>query len=123
MSDLELEAMRRKRYLQLQKRMAIKENKTKEPNADDVLNRVFKGRAWEVFNSASHQFPEVMTRIKELLVKLALSGEVKEITGEELYLFLVDLGLKVRLQTKIEFASHGEVKSLHDRLKEELRKT
>jgi DNA-binding TFAR19-related protein (PDSD5 family) len=123
MSDLELEAMRRKRYLQLQKRMAIKENKTKEPNADDILNRVFKGRAWEVFNSASHQFPEVMTRIKELLVKLALSGEVKEITGEELYLFLVDLGLKVRLQTKIEFASHGEVKSLHDRLKEELRKT
>ena len=123
MSDLELEAMRRKRYLQLQKRMAIKENKTKEPNADDVLNRVFKGRAWEVFNSASHQFPEVMTRIKELLVKLALSGEVKEITGEELYLFLIDLGLKVRLQTKIEFASHGEVKSLHDRLKEELRKT
>jgi DNA-binding TFAR19-related protein (PDSD5 family) len=123
MSDLELEAMRRKRYLQLQKRMAIKENKTKEPNADDVLNRVFKGRAWEVFNSANHQFPEVMTRIKELLVKLALSGEVKEITGEELYLFLVDLGLKVRLQTKIEFASHGEVKSLHDRLKEELRKT
>ncbi|MGD0027714.1 MAG: DNA-binding protein [Candidatus Bathyarchaeia archaeon] len=115
--------MRRKRYLQLQKRMAIKENKTKEPNADDILNRVFKGRAWEVFNSASHQFPEVMTRIKELLVKLALSGEVKEITGEELYLFLVDLGLKVRLQTKIEFASHGEVKSLHDRLKEELRKT
>jgi DNA-binding TFAR19-related protein (PDSD5 family) len=123
MSDLELEAMRRKRYLQLQKRIAIKENKTKEPNADDVLNRVFKGRAWEVFNSANHQFPEVMTRIKELLVKLALSGEVKEITGEELYLFLVDLGLKVRLQTKIEFASHGEVKSLHDRLKEELRKT
>jgi DNA-binding TFAR19-related protein (PDSD5 family) len=123
MSDLELEAMRRKRYLQLQKRMAIKENKTKEPNADDVLNRVFKGRAWEVFNSASHQFPEVMGRMKELLVKLASSGEVKEITGEELYLFLVDLGLKVRLQTKIEFASQGEVKSLRDRLKEELRKT
>jgi DNA-binding TFAR19-related protein (PDSD5 family) len=123
MSDLELEAMRRKRYLELQKRIAIQDNKTKEPNADDVLNRVFKGRAWEVFNSASHQFPEVMSRVKELLVKLALSGEVKEITGEELYLFLVDLGLKVRLQTKIEFASHGEVKSLHDRLKEELRKT
>jgi DNA-binding TFAR19-related protein (PDSD5 family) len=123
MSDLELEAMRRKRYLQLQKRMAIKENKTKEPNADDALNRVFKGRAWEVFHSASHQFPEAMTKVKELLVKLALSGEVKEITGEELYLFLVDLGLKVRLQTKIEFASHGEVKSLRDRLKEELRKT
>jgi DNA-binding TFAR19-related protein (PDSD5 family) len=123
MSDLELEAMRRKRYLELQKRIAIQENKTKEPNAEDVLNRVFKGRAWEVFNSAGHQFPEVMGRVKELLVKLALSGEVKEITGEELYLFLTDLGLKVRLQTKIEFASHGEVKSLHDRLKEELRKT
>lgn len=123
MSDWELDVIRRKRYAELKKKIATKEDKTEKPNADELLNGIFKGRAWEVFSSASHQFPEAMSRVKDLLVKLASSGEVKEITGEELYVFLVDLGLRVKLETKIEFASHGEVKSLRDRLKEELRKT
>lgn len=123
MDDSELEAIRRKRHLELQKKFAAKQNKTQTTDVDEVLNRIFKGRAWEVFNTASHQFPQIMGRVKQLLVKLASSGEVKEVTGEELYLFLVDLGLRVKLETKIEFASHGEVKSLQDRLKEELRKT
>jgi len=123
MSDWELDAIRRKRYAELKKKIAPKEDKPEKPNADEILNSIFKGRAWEIFSSASDQFPEAMSRVKDLLVKLAVSGEVKEITGEELYVFLVDLGLKIRLETKIEFASHGEVKSLRDRLKEELRKT
>jgi len=123
MSDWELDAIRRKRYAELKKKITPKEDKPAKPNADEILNSIFKGRAWEIFSSASDQFPEAMSRVKDLLVKLAVSGEVKEITGEELYVFLVDLGLKIRLETKIEFASHGEVKSLRDRLKEELRKT
>ena len=123
MSDWELDAIRRKRYAELKKKIVTKEDKTEKPSADEILNGIFKGRAWEVFRSASLQFPEAMSRVKDLLVKLGSSGEVKEVTGEELYVFLVDLGLKVRLETKIEFASHGEVKSLQDRLKEELRKT
>jgi DNA-binding TFAR19-related protein (PDSD5 family) len=122
MSDVELEAIRRKKYAELQRKLVTKGKKTEPTNADEVLNRIFKDRAWEVFNSASHQFPSVMPRVKEMLVKLASSGELKEVTGEELYLFLADLGLKVRLDTKIEFVSHGELKSLGDKLKEELRK-
>jgi DNA-binding TFAR19-related protein (PDSD5 family) len=123
MSDSELEAIRRKRHLELQKKIATKQSKTKTTDANEVLNGVFKGRAWEVFKAASYQFPQIMSRVKQLLVKLASSGEIKEVSGEELYLFLVDLGLKVKLETKIEYVSHGEVKSLQDRLKEELRKT
>lgn len=123
MSDGELEAIRRKRYLELQRKLATKESKKEKSDPDAILNGVFKDRAWEVFNSASHQFPDTMSRVKQLLVKLVSSGEIKEVTGEELYLFLADVGLKVRLETKIEFVSHGEVKSLRDKLKEELRKT
>jgi DNA-binding TFAR19-related protein (PDSD5 family) len=123
MSDSELEAIRRKRHLEFQKKIATKQSKTEKTDANEVLNSVLKGRAWEVFNAASYQFPQIMSRVKQLLVKLASSGEIKEVSGEELYLFLVDLGLKVKLETKIEYASHGEVKSLQDRLKEELRKT
>jgi DNA-binding TFAR19-related protein (PDSD5 family) len=119
MSDDELEVIRRRRLLELNKRLAKKESKA-EISEDEVLNRIFRGRAWEVFNNASHQFPGTMSRVKDALVKLALAGKLKEVTGEQLYLLLKDLGLKVRLDTKIEFASHGELKSLAEKMKENL---
>jgi DNA-binding TFAR19-related protein (PDSD5 family) len=123
MSDSELDAIRRRRLQELHRKLAERERKIDEPNPEQVLNKIFKDRAWEVFKSASHQFPEVMSAVKDLLVKEATSGNLKEVTGEQLYLFLADLGLKVRLNTKIEFASHGELKSLEDKLREELHKT
>ena len=123
MSDSELDAIRRRRLLELQRKLAGRERKIEGTDPERVLNRIFKDRAWEVFNSASHQFPEAMSTVKELLVKSATLGNLREVTGEQLYLFLADLGLRVRLNTKIEFASHGELKSLEDKLKEELHET
>jgi DNA-binding TFAR19-related protein (PDSD5 family) len=120
MSDVELDAIRRRRLLELQRKLGERERKIGSADPDRVLNGIFRDRAWEVFNSASHQFPRVMSTVKELLVREATSGNLKEVTGEQLYLFLTDLGLKVRLNTKIEFASHGELKSLEDKLREEL---
>jgi DNA-binding TFAR19-related protein (PDSD5 family) len=122
MSDVELDAIRRRRLLELQRKLGERERKIGGANPEQILNGIFKDRAWEVFNSASHQFPRVMSTVKELLVKEAASGNLKEVTGEQLYLFLADLGLKVRLNTKIEFASHGELKSIEDKLREELHK-
>ena len=120
MSDSELNALRRKKLRDLRRRLAKKDNKTKRVNADNVLNRIFRGRAWEVFKAASYQYPGAMQRIREVLVKLALTGRLNEVTGEQLYLFLKNLGLKIRLNTKINFASHGKLKSLAEKMKEDL---
>jgi len=49
MSESELNALRRKKLRELQRRLAKKEKKTKRVNADNVLDRIFRGRAWEVF--------------------------------------------------------------------------
>ena len=122
MSDRELDAIRQRRLRELQRKLAERERKNDEPNPKTILNAIFKDRAWEVFESASRQFPEVMSRVRELLVKEAKLGNLKEVTGEQLYMFLADLGLKIRLNTKIEFASHGELKSLKEKLIEELHK-
>jgi DNA-binding TFAR19-related protein (PDSD5 family) len=122
MSDNELDAIRRKRLLELQRKLTAKENKSEVVSSDQVLNNVFRGRAWEVFNAASSQFPQAMSRIRNILVGLASSGKIKEVSGEQLHLFLRNLGLKVRLDTKIEFASHGELKPLTEKLKSEFRK-
>ena len=123
MSDSQLDALRRKKLLELQRKLVVRANKTETVDANATLNRVFRGRAWEVFNAASQQFPQAMSRIKDLLVELVSSGKLKEVTGEQLYLFLTKLGLKVRLDTKIEFASHGELKPIAEKLKSELKET
>jgi len=121
MSDRELLAIRRKRFRELQRRVASKEKKEEKIDADKVLNRVFKGRAWEVFNSARYQYPEIMNKIRDALVKLVLAGRLSEINGEQLYVFLRSIGLRVKLNTEIRFTDHGKLKSLAEKLREDLR--
>lgn len=123
MSDAELRAIRQKKLRELKQKLACEQEKTGKTDVNEVLNGIFKDRAWEVFNTASHQFPNVIVRVKKGLVKLALSGKLREVTGEQLYLFLRNLGLRVRLNTKIRFVDHGELKSLSVKMREDLRKT
>jgi len=120
MSDDELAVIRQKRLREFQKRFISEEKPA--PNVDEILNKIFKGRAWEIFKVATYQFPDAMNKVKDVLVKLASSGKLTEVTGEELYVFLRKLGLEVRLNTKINYAGHGQLISLEERMKEELKK-
>ena len=123
MSDDDLAAIRQKKLREFQRRMGTKTNQAEIINSDEVLNKVFKDRAWEIFNTATYQFPDAMRKVKDVLVKLASSGKLTEVTGEELYVFLRKLGLEVKLNTTISYASHGQLKSLEEKMKEELRKS
>jgi DNA-binding TFAR19-related protein (PDSD5 family) len=123
MSDDDLAAIRQKKLRELQRRMGTKTNQPEIINSDEVLNKIFKDRAWEIFNTATYQFPDAMRKVKDVLVKLASSGKLTEVTGEELYVFLRKLGLEVKLNTTISYASHGQLKSLEEKMKEELRKS
>jgi hypothetical protein len=77
-----------------------------------VLNRVFIGRAWEVFEAAQRQYPEEMKRIEEVLVQLISEGKIEEkISGEELYSFFHQLGLRIRLKTHIQFMEHARART------------
>jgi DNA-binding TFAR19-related protein (PDSD5 family) len=123
MNDRELQSIKRSKLRELRKKLAAKQKKTEKISADKILDKIFKDRAWEVFNSASHQFPDAMGKVKDALVNLALSGRLKEVTGEQLYLFLRKLGLRVRLDTKIRYTDHGQFKSLAEKIKEDLQKS
>ena len=123
MSNKELHAIRRHKLQELQRRLAAKQKKTEKIDADRVLNEIFNGRAWEVFTAASYQYPNVMSKLKTMLVELALSGRLKGVTGEQLFFFLKSLGLRVRLNTKIRYTEHGKLKSLAEKIKEDLRET
>ena len=123
MSDAELQAIRRRKIRELQR--AFAREQTEEPadtvKDDEVLNRIFRGRAWEVFNTGSQQYPHIMTKVKRALVQSALAGRLKEVTGEQLYQFLRHLGVRVRLNTSISFAKHGKLQSLSEKVKDDLK--
>jgi len=126
MNNVELDTIRRNKLRELQRRLAAKQrmNKkgTEQINVDEVLEKIFRGRALEVFNSANKQFPNTMIKIKDVLVKLAQSGRLSEINGEQLYYFLRKIGLRVRLKTTIRFSEDGEVKSLSEKIREDFRR-
>jgi DNA-binding TFAR19-related protein (PDSD5 family) len=118
MSDDELEALKRKRLLELQRRMASRQEKPEPINARKVLDGVFRGRAWEVFNAANSQYPSVMVEIEHRLVNLVSEGKLIEIDGEQLYALLRTVGLDVRLNTEIKVMKHGKTQSLSEKFKE-----
>ncbi|UCH58009.1 MAG: double-stranded DNA-binding protein [Candidatus Bathyarchaeota archaeon] len=121
--DDELERLKRRRMLELRRRMMAEHEaekaKREEPSPADILRSRFTGRAWEVYSAAKAQYPEVMPQVEQALVEGIKSGRIQDrIDGESLFLFLRRLGLNVRLQTSIRYKEHGELKSIGQRLKE-----
>ncbi len=121
MSDKELEALKQKRFCELQKRIALRKRKDELVDTNQILNRIFRGRAWEVFNAAKTQFPDAMIEVEHVLVRLALEKKVGEIEGGQLLVLFREIGLPVRLNTTIKVLSHGNMKSLSEKFKESTR--
>ena len=119
MSDSELERLRRRRLAQLSKRFLTKREEKKEKESEqDLLNKVFVGRAWEVFNATQAQYPQVAKRLGDVLVQLSSSGRIKPVSGQELYYLFRKMGLRVKLKTTIRIKEHGKLKSLEEKMKE-----
>jgi len=123
MTDTELDRLRKSKLLLMQKRfLAAKTDGkaiSKEEKSWALLNKVFIDRAWEVFKAAQLQYPGEMKRIEDVLVQLISEGKIKEkISGEELYSFFHQLGLRIELKTHIRFMEHGKLKFLEEKMKE-----
>ncbi|MCW3997691.1 MAG: hypothetical protein NWF10_03885 [Candidatus Bathyarchaeota archaeon] len=122
MSDKELKAIRQKRIQELKKTRILKKQKTdSEINITKILNKLFKGRAWEVFNASKFQFPLETSKITKLLVKLVLEGNISQMNGEQLFTLIRQLGLPIKLKTSINYLGKGKIKSLSEKFKESMR--
>ncbi len=121
--DKTLDSLKRRKFIELSKKSAFKEIKLKESSEKledpkKTLQKILIDRGLEVLEAAESQYPEVMSQIEKLMAELILSGKIKElITGEQLYWFFNRLGIHVRLNTKIRFLEHGELKTLGEKLK------
>ena len=123
--DKELERIKRRRMLELQRRMLQTEKaeeepeKPAEPTPREILDGMFSGRAWEIYETAKIQYPTVMPQVEQALVEGIKSGKIQDrIDGESLFAFLRQLGLNVRLNTKIRYKDHGELKTIGQRIRE-----
>ncbi len=121
MSDRELEAIKKRKLQALQQRMNSQAQKEETPDANVILNKIFEGRAWEVFNTACTQFPNEMAKVKHLLVSLALEKKINKIDGEQLFTLLREIGLPIRLNTTIRVVGHGKTKLLSEKFKESIK--
>ncbi|HKM75199.1 MAG TPA: DNA-binding protein [Candidatus Bathyarchaeia archaeon] len=117
--DIELERIKRQRLVEMQKSLAKKQEvKPKTFNSEEILRKIFVGRAWEVYSAARQQYPTVADQIFRELAMLVQSGRLRgQITGEQLFGLLRQIGLDVRLDTKIQVMEHGELKSLGDKFR------
>jgi DNA-binding TFAR19-related protein (PDSD5 family) len=121
LSDSELERIKRQRLAEMQRVFDAKKQAThpkQKPTMEQILQSVFVGRAWEVYEATRHQYPSVAVRLFQELAQLVESGQLTgQITGEQLYGLLRQIGLDVRLDTKIQVLDHGKLKSLGDKIR------
>jgi DNA-binding TFAR19-related protein (PDSD5 family) len=122
MEDKELERLKRKKMVELQRSLlkAQQPEKTEKPQStEELLDTFFYGRAWEVYRAAKQQYPKPMEEVEKALTEAIRAGKIKgKISGEDLYTFFEELGMRVRLETTIRFKEHGELKTLEQKIKE-----
>ncbi len=129
--DDELERIKQKRLAEIKRKMLLKQindQRESEPEPEtpreatnqEVLDAMFGNRAWEVYSAAAYQYPQVIGQVEQILVEGIKEGKIADIIdGAALMSFFRQVGLPVRLNTKISISDHGELKTLEQKMKED----
>ncbi|RLI03315.1 hypothetical protein DRO31_02080 [Candidatus Bathyarchaeota archaeon] len=130
--DDELERIKQRRLEEMKRQLMLKQLKEKEaaepepeklkqPTNRDILNSQFGDRAWEVYNAAVYQYPQVMPQVEQILIEGIKTGKIRDIIdGAALMGFFRSIGIPVRLQTTIRISEKGELKTLEQKMKEDI---
>lgn len=130
--DEELEKIKQRRLEEMKRRLLLKqleeeakagseEENPRELTNQEILDQRFGSRAWEVYEAAKYQFPQVMPQIEMMLVEGIKSGKIRDvIDGASLMGFFRAIGIPVRLETKIRISEKGELKTLEQKIKEDI---
>ena len=127
MDDKELEMLKAKRLAEMQKNLAIqdnKENQEKESNHNneqkitprEQIIKKLGYRGLEVLNNAESQFPNETKIIVDKLAELIISGEIDEILdGGKLLTLFRSVGIRVRMENKINVEKDGKFVSISEK--------
>ena len=126
MSD-EMEILRRKRALELRKKMLLSQKEATEPpkpeprkvSARETVQGILAGRGVEVLETARRYYPAEVGRLEDTLAGMINTGRLKgPISGEEFYSFLRRVGLVFSMDVKIRVKERGELKTLEQKFRE-----
>ena len=124
--DFELERLKAKRLAEMQKNISTirtppqQEQKKETANPRDIVLKSLGFRGDEVLEAAESQFPNETKTIIGQLAQLITSGELNEkIDGGQLLELFRTVGLRIRLNTKINVEQDGKFVSLSDKLSSE----
>ena len=127
--DKELEALKAKRLAEMQRNLAKQENQedqntTRDTDTADKLSprdRIIETlgyRGLEVLTNAESQFPNETRIVVEKLAELIKSGEIDEVLdGGKLLTLFRSVGIRVRMENKINVEKDGEFVSITDKFK------
>src|SRR2546425_6957985 len=125
-SDMEL--MRKKRELELRRKMLQLQNKpspetaqkeTPKKDSHSYVKSILVGRGEEVLETARRYYPAEIAELETRLAALIQEGRLKgPLPAEELYSFLRRMGLYFNLNIKIQVSEHGRLKSLEEKLRD-----
>lgn len=125
--DKELELLKAKRMLEMQKNISQRQRVDEKPQPStqkvsprDVILKQLGYRGEEVLQNAESQFPNETKVVIEKLAELIQGGEVTEIIdGGKLLTLFRSVGIHVRIQTTINVEQDGKMVSWSDKLKGE----
>jgi len=123
MAEDDLELIKRRKLLELEKRLLAKkvEASPETIDYDSIVRARLVGRGEEVLAAAERQFPSETRRIVRALAEAIKSKRLRgPIDGGALYELFLALGMRIRLETKIVYEKKGEEKSISEVLKEGL---
>ncbi len=122
--DKELELLKAKRLLEMQKNISqrqksgSKETPVITSTPREIVVKQLGYRGLEVLENAEVQFPEETRIVIAKLVELIQTGEITEIIdGGKLLTLFRSLGIRVRVQTTINIEQDGKLVSWSDKLK------
>jgi len=123
-TDFELELLKKKKLSEMERKLQeAASTKTKPPETVDpwaVVGSKLVGRGREILDAARAQYPAETDLIIKRLAELITAKIFNEpLSGELLFAIFRRLGLDVRLETRIVYSKHGEVKSLAEKLMED----
>lgn len=118
--DIDLEILKLKKMAKMRRTLSnLSEAKASgEKDYRSILLNNLTERAKEILKYAEEQYPVETKKVVEVLAKAIESGSIKDVIDEySFYELLINLGLNVRIPTRIYYVRKGEKKSLYDLFK------
>jgi DNA-binding TFAR19-related protein (PDSD5 family) len=120
--DLELKRLQLRKMIKLASQLAggqAEAKQPREPTPLEVVKASLGPKGDVVLEAALEQYTRETMRIVERLAELIKAGAVAgPIDGGELYSLFRQLGLRVKLDTKIVYVKRGEARDLRELFKQ-----